>query len=67
MKFVATFKLGYEIKFQEKLEVVGWQVPEASPSFTDVCNSAFNVICIVGASKYLNPPAGASNSPCMFY
>ena len=39
MKFISTFKLGYEIKVQEILEVAGWQIPGEYPPIVVLYNT----------------------------
>ena len=49
MKLVTTFQPGYEIKFQEKLDVIELQIPEASPTSNEVCNDCIlSWVCITG-------------------
>ena len=38
MDFITTFKLGYEIKFKEKLYVIGWQVLKEYPNVMKLCS-----------------------------
>ena len=44
MKFITTSKLGYEVEFQETLEVIGWQITKECLTIIESC-SKFS-ICI---------------------
>ena len=53
MKFATTLKQGYEIKFQEEVKVVEWQIPQIT--IIEGVIIAFSPICIAGVSKFVEP------------
>ena len=44
MKYITAFTLGHEVKSQEDLEMIEWQVLEEYPDIVKVCNKFY--ICI---------------------